>query len=355
MPVNKNSLARCRIIDAMLSDGSGGHTIDEFREACLKDGNATVTRVTIYKDLETLVSGWDVSISKSSTRPQRYFYSPNSKTMTGTTVASRKYEDLLNVLDYVENAHGLLDTKLDTQSLTGTIRKKLSGSEKKLIEFSENPRLKHLDRLWELYDHIKKDQPLYLDYRTAFHANVRTFQVQPFFLKQYNLGWYLMVWCYNDKENNHTSSEGKLITLSLDRIEDFKPDRLRPATMIRNNDFDFVEYFKDIIGVTKKNDVEKVDILLRADLDSKGGFYDWKRLEAKPLHSSQMSYTEPKSDDLDGEWGLISLSLCPNPEFFNELRRYPNLKIISPDNVRDEFLESIEEILNNYSMTAVEK
>lgn len=348
MPVNKNSLARCRIIDAMLSEGVEGHTIEEFRMACSKNEGTPVTRVTIYKDLETLSTNWNVSISKSSTRPQRYFYAPNSKTMMGTIVASKKYEDLLNVLDYVENAQGLVDTA----SLTDTIRKKLSGGDKKLIEFSENPRLKHLDRLWELYDYIKKSQPLYLDYKTAYHTNVRTFQVQPFFLKQYNLGWYLMVWCYDDRENNHTSSAGKLITLSLDRIEDFRPDRLRQGTMVKNNDIDFENYFRDIIGVTKYIDAKKVDILLRADLDSRGGYFDWKRLEAKPLHISQTSYVEPKADDLDGEWGYITLSVCPNPELFNELRRYPNLQIISPSEVKDEFLDSIQSILNNYSLVA---
>jgi len=345
MPINKNSLARCRIIDQMLSEGGGGHSIEEFREACSKSDSSPVTRVTIYKDLETLSTNWNVSIAKSSTRPQRYFYAPNTKTMAGTLVASKKYEDLLNVLDYVDNAHGLIDT----QPLTDKIRKKLSGSEKKLIEFSENPRLKHLDRLWELYDFIKKGQSLYLDYQTAFHANIRSFQVQPFFLKQYNLGWYLMAWCYDDRESSHTSSEGKLITLSLDRIEDFKPDRLRTGILVKKNDIDFEEYFKDIIGVTKYQDAEKIDILLRADLDSRGGFYDWKRLEAKPLHNSQTTYSEPKSDDLDGEWGYVTLSLCPNPELYNELRRYPNVVIVSPDSVKTEYLKSIQAILDNYS------
>ena len=102
MPANKNATLRYRTIDNLLCSEEWS-TIDDMTTACEKriseecGRQATVSRVTIYKDIEFL-SGLDgVKIEKTSSRPVKYRYARDSKTFNGTLVPSQSYADLESV------------------------------------------------------------------------------------------------------------------------------------------------------------------------------------------------------------------------------------------------------------------
>ena len=353
MPANKNAILRYKAIDNLLCS-EDWHTIEDIKTACEEalaadsGKTAKVSRVTVYKDLEVLQKDFEgVRIDKQPGRPVKYRYARDSKTMNGTMVPSQSYADLAYTLEYLESISGLL-------SVDGTIKKirrQLDADgegAQKLISFQTNPRLRNSDMLWSLYRHIREGNPLTLKYNTAYEE-VREYDFQPWYLKQYNNRWFLLGWKYTSTD----STDGVLRNLAVDRIvtaEGEKPriniSRKRLRRFLLNTPgsdtyVDFEEYFSDMIGVTRYEDSEPEEITLKADMSLKGGRYDWNRMVTKPVHSSQTSWTE-------GDSGYIRFKVRPNNELYTVLLGYENLEIVSPEDVRAEMKARVEHILNHY-------
>ncbi|MCQ2146900.1 MAG: WYL domain-containing protein [Bacteroidales bacterium] len=342
MPVNKNALLRLKTIDSLLSDRKG-HSISEIISECSlalqKSGHSdSVSKVTIYSDIKTLEKEWGVKIEKSSTYPVMYSYAYDSVTMSGDKLSYNGYSDLQFAVAALEGASGILQVDKTTEK----VRKRLDeiSSEKKIIDFSSNKGLKGLDLLWPIYQYIRDDKPLYIIYKEGYENEIQH-DFQPYYLKQYNNRWFLLGWSYNEGIED-------MRTLALDRIEDIRVNRSRMMMpdKIRKNEINFEEYFDDIIGVTKKENEEVKEIVLRADLSFPPGKKDFNRILTKPLHHSQ------RCEEKDG-FGYITIEVRRNVELFTNLRQFEHIEIVSPEDVREEHLRRIRSILYNYGLKMV--
>lgn len=358
MPTNKNATLRYRTIDSLLSS-PGGATIKDLINACeeallAESGKPVkVSRVTIYKDLDFLKKLDGVEIERAEGKTARYMYSPSSKTFNGTMVSNQNYTDLKYALNYLESVSGLV--RVD--STISRVKRQLDeeGNDmQKYISFESNPRLKNIEMLWPLYQHIRRNDPLKMKYVKAYETVIEV-EIQPYYLKQYNDRWFLMAWRYREKgEDGQWTEQGQLRCYALDRIdpsEEGKPridvSRKRLTTLRLNTPgskdyIDFDEYFSDIIGVTRKEGVEPVDIILKADLSSHGGKYDWNRLVTKPLHHSQTS-------EIEGDIGYVKLRVRPNKEMYSKLMAFENIEIVSPLEARDSMQKTLEKMLSHYT------
>src|SRR6185437_1095012 len=104
-----------------------------------------------------------------------------------------------------------------------------------------------------------------------------------------------------------------------------------------NNAIDWIEYFDDIIGVTKEDGKAVEDITLH--------FFDktGKYIETKPIHGSQ------KSKWLDNRLLEVHLKLIPNREFINLILSYgENVKVIKPQKIVSQIKQYLGNAIDRY-------
>lgn len=347
MSKNRNALARYQAIDRLLSDG-GGHTVKEMMKACqkaqrLEDGDdGTVSRVTIYKDLEAMQDIYKVRIQKSSgRRPVEYSYPAGSNTINGGVISDSDKSVFTDALTFLEGISGFV-------KMPGTIdkiRKKLQPDMtaiSSVMEYEHVPFYKNGEDIWQYYKHIREHHPLQITYEPGF-GEPRIYELQPEYLKQYNGRWYLVGWKYATGDNR---TEG-IRNFALDRIVDDKTKVLRSRLgQIKVTGIDYRQYYSDVIGITVLKDSILHHIVLEFELEGGGqGFYDFNRLKTKSLHHSQQTWEEDRK-------GYVSLDVRPNPELYTHLRAFPSARIVAPEEVREEHIRILKEMLGRQSPEA---
>ena len=105
---------------------------------------------------------------------------------------------------------------------------------------------------------------------------------------------------------------------------------------IHNTQYDFDEYFRDIIGVTREEERKVEEIHLRFTPSR------FPYVVSKPLHPSQQTVSEADCE--------IVISVRPNKELQQKLFSFgPDVEILSPDCIRRDFAEKIFETAKKYS------
>lgn len=126
--------------------------------------------------------------------------------------------------------------------------------------------------------------------------------------------------------DNESSS---LWNLALDRIKSIEISDIK---FIPNEEYDFSEYFENIVGVTKFEDEPEQKVVLE---------FTNHRLPyviSKPIHGSQK---------VNGN--LISLELKQNNELISLLLSFgSDLRVLEPESLRLKLQEEIEKMKNNY-------
>ena len=133
---------------------------------------------------------------------------------------------------------------------------------------------------------------------------------------------------YNAEHNSITN-------FALDRILDL--GIVEDVQFIKNDNIDFDEYFKDVIGVTiPKPDVTKQRIVLRFSAKQ------YPYVASKPMHQSQEIVNE--------EERTIAIEVRPNYELEQQIFSFgPDVEVLAPETYREYITEKI---LNNYKKYA---
>src|SRR5690606_25773706 len=134
--------------------------------------------------------------------------------------------------------------------------------------FEENEFLLGAEYLTPLYNYIKNEQVIKIQYQSFKSNQIQSYTISPYHLKQYNKRWFLF-------GRNHVSA--KLQNLALDRIKSINPINIE----FSENTIDFDEYFEDIVGVS--NDVQKETAKVKILLSDNIIPY----ILSKPVHGSQ--------------------------------------------------------------------
>ena len=148
--------------------------------------------------------------------------------------------------------------------------------------------------------------------------------VYPYHVRQYNNRWFLF--CYNEEFRAISNYPLDRIIAIEELSGDFKPC-----------DINWMDYFDDIIGVTKPINSEVVAIKLK---------FSEKRINyvlTKPLHGTQ------KKDKTDDEGRTIIIEVVPNNELYQLLLSFgADVIVISPRMVKEEMELRIKKMYNNY-------
>jgi predicted DNA-binding transcriptional regulator YafY len=115
-----------------------------------------------------------------------------------------------------------------------------------VIDFDVNPNLKGLDFLDHIYQSIIRKQVLKVTYKSFDSKHPSVVEFHPYLLKEYDNRWYML---------GRKGNKPAIVNYALDRIK--KIESLPNKYYLENETFDPETYYKDVIGVTVKEDMVK--------------------------------------------------------------------------------------------------
>jgi predicted DNA-binding transcriptional regulator YafY len=199
----------------------------------------------------------------------------------------------------------------------------VASGENGIVSYQENLELKGREYIGTLFNLIVKQKQTKIIYEPYGKPQLNVI-VYPYHVKQYNNRWFLF--CFN--EEYHSISN-----YPLDRIISIE----ELSDSFESSDINWLDYFDDIIGVTKPDDCKLAKIHLR---------FSEMRINyvlTKPLHGPQ------KLDKADEEGKTISIEVIPNNELYQLLLSFgEDVEVISPQEVRTEIRGKIKIMKNIY-------
>ncbi|MCB9190290.1 MAG: WYL domain-containing protein [Flavobacteriales bacterium] len=218
----------------------------------------------------------------------------------------------------------LLYSYLESSRLANTFKSELQD-EKAMgqIIYPDVPLSKGLDNIAKLIPAIKKRKQVSFEYH-KFTGDISKRVVCPYYLKQFRKRWYLIA---KDTKDDTVKSFG------LDRIEKLKPTNASFKLLKKD---DPKHLFENVIGLFEKDGIPtKIKIWSEP--------YNANYLRTLPLHRSQKEIGEQ-----NGGY-IFELTIVPNFEFYQEILRMSyNVKIVSPDSVKQEMIDTLKEIRSYY-------
>ena len=340
MPINKNALVRYQALDRCLSDRTKRYYIDDLVEACCKalahvndvcgaKGAEGVGKRQVQKDLNQMELIYEVSIAKHKDGHKVYFsYEQGSKTLRDTSMIPEEMNFVSDALLVVKRFQGIphLDWLNDLENKLYTTSR-LGNEADRVVSFQYNPFLHGMNEWFKpLFHAILKKTAVEITYH-PFGKEAKKLKISPYHLKQYNNRWFMI-----GKRNDFDS----LSNFAIDRIENV--EEIDFAYEALDEDFDFEEYFSDVVGVSV-SDTPVMDVVLRV----KEGTINY--ILTKPLHGSQPGKAT-KLDD--GRWE-ITLKVKKNYELLSLLRSFGSgIEVVSPAELRQDMKNVIDELAEMY-------
>ncbi len=336
MPTNKNALARIAILDTLLADRHHYYNLDDLTEKCnerLEEiGVSTVTRRCIEKDIDFIEgASFGGNIDKGTVNGK---YCLRYADPSFSIFTKKLSDDEKNLLREILSTIGQFEG-LDNFEWLDDLKQRLDVEERpKIISFSNNPFLKNSNLLGLIFNYISHKNVVRVCY-LAFVKAKAGIEFHPYLLKKYNDRWYLI---------GAADSDGKILTLALDRITNIEP--------VANKEFvepdeDFAERFDDIVGVTIIDGKPLEHIVFWVSDVSK----DY--VESKPIHGSQKLISN--DEDLRRQYPKLvggrffSIDCIPNYELIRELTSFGReLMVLKPKEVQNAVIERITSMMSMY-------
>lgn len=335
MATNKNASIRYRTLDKCFRDYRHRYFIEDLIDKCeeeLESFNftANVSRRQIFDDIRFMESeaGWSIPLERLKDGKKTYYrYEDRNFTINEQPLTDEEAQQLKTMIITLSRFRGLPSNEWVDEVISNLEwRFNLKGHNENIVSFEQNQNLKGLDKLDKVLDTTSNHQVvkiLYHNYKDG--GRDIFFTLHPYFVKQFNNRWFLF-----GMDNEYRS----IANVALDRI--FKIDIAENIAFVPNDTVDFEHYFDDIVGVTiPKANVHKEHIVLQFSKER------FPYITSKPIHRTQKIVA--------GEENTISIDVRPNRELDSQILSYgPDVKVVSPEDYRQEILGKIKENLKNY-------
>ena len=324
---------RYQVLDRCFSDKTRYYFIDTLLKAVNKalrnDGWKEISERTLWNTIKEMENNpnWNVVLTNKKKDGRRYFrYEDPTYSIYRQDLDERQLAQLKSMLLMLQQFHDLEEfdrikelLKQLEQHYNFTL-----GDTQNIISYDTDRNVDGMEFLSPLFEAITTQQALEITYQ-PYNKDAYTRIIHPYYIKQYNGRWFLLGLEINEPYRNITN-------MALDRIQKIDVS-LEPY--IPNTEYDFREYFVDIIGVSIKKHQEPVKIELRVAKQR------MPYIITKPIHGSQRNHRKDE--------GIIELELIPNREFYQRLLSFGgDIEILSPDSVREEMAKKAEELYNLY-------
>ncbi|MDE6485830.1 MAG: WYL domain-containing protein [Duncaniella sp.] len=339
MPLNRSTLIRISTIDRCLQNRYRRWTINDLIDACTDalaeyEGRINpVSRRTFQNDLALMRSdrlGYNAPIV---VRDNKYYeYEDPDYSITHLPLNDEGLDALNSALDILRQLQGFpqLASSIDTISKLNEQISRHTGTSTPAMDMEYVPGYRGAQYIGIIYDAVKKQQTLCIEYRSFKARQADSIVVYPYLLKEYRNRWFLIC----EKASNHNP---QVNIFALDRILNVEIDRTHPFKQCV--DFDPGHFFDDTIGVTKTIHDRPRRVVIKVDSDQA------PYVESKPFHRSQK--VEQRFRD-----GSIQLSL--KVVLNNELERLilgfgGHVEVIAPPALRARIAENVTRAAAHYA------
>lgn len=290
-------------------------------------GGKPVSERTIAADLKYLELQKGAPVEKETKGRNVYYAYSEDFDFNEPDVTKDEYLSLLIANEVLSQLKGFTLTK-ELKDLTNKLQLYIEGAKQVIsspIIFDSAPALKHIERLQDILECILEKTVLQISYQPFGAADLIEKVIHPYCLKQYNQRWFLF---------GYDEANSRIDNSPIDRITRFAP--LNKA-FIENTFFNQDEYFRDMIGVTRKAGQQPERIVFRVS----AARADY--LTTKPLHHSQMVL----SVNEDGV--VFTMSVIINRELVSVLLSFgSDIEIIEPVSLRFDMKAGYEAALSKY-------
>lgn len=334
MPVNRNALLRYHTIDMCLQNRGRRWTwhdiLEKVNESLLIDNPKSkgIGKTTLYEDLKNIeYKIFNLEIEKIKDGRKTYLrYADSNSSIRNQPLNEKEAEQIRDALSIISRFRGLphfdwinelipiLETKMG-----------LAETDKEIISYDSNTDYLGNKHIPILYKAIHKKIPLKLIYQDFKSSIAYEIEISPQYLKQFNSRWFLMSFMekWGDKPQIN----------ALDRIVEIEET---DGKYISIKDFDWEDYFSDMVGVSRmgENPIE-VKLLIPSEIQA-------SYITTKPLHQSQK-----KLKKVDGGYE-ITIFVIPNIELEKLILSFgENIKVIAPESL----VETIKSRVNKMNIT----
>lgn len=343
MPTNKNAQIRYQALDKCLGNWGRRYYIEDLVEACndalyLYNGTSGkdcgVKKRQVQEDLKFLESeeGYRMMIDAIPDGHRKYYrYRERNASIKNQPINQEEINLIHDALTLLKRFEGVPQFEwLEEVENHLYSTSQLGENARSVVSFQHNPYLKGMNKFYKpLFDAIVNKRVVGITYQ-PFGKDERVITVSPYHLKQYNNRWFLIA--------KRTDFDGYLSNFAIDRIASVE-ETSKPFEPLAD-DFDFDEYYGDVVGVSVTNHPVEPVVL---HVSEKALGY----IMTKPLHESQSSQPVRVDDD---HWE-ITLKVKDNYELRSLLRSFGDqIEVMQPEHLRNEMKRLAEELNGMYSI-----
>ena len=333
MATNKHAMIRYQALDRCFSNRYKRYYIEDLVEECNKaiyeftgslDG---VKKRTIFSDISYMESpqGWNAPIKRVYEGKRCYYvYEEENFSINKKDLSEAELETIdealvmLNRFKGVEGFDWVDEFVTNFEDKLG--RKK---NEVPVIGYQKNPFLRGIENLSVIYNYIVNRQVLKITYE-HFVKGKMVHVVHPYYLKEYNNRWFL----FGITEQKRDF----LISLPLDRMVDIEPMHIE---YIPNKNFNFEEYFEDVVGVSVPMSGTPDKVVLKFEKSR------FPYVVTKPLHPSQSI--------IDKDECMVKIEVHQNSELNALIFSFGDqVEVLAPDSLRNQFKAKINKLSEKY-------
>lgn len=333
MPANKDLLSRIRIIDACLRSRTNKYWSKEaLIEKISEKGDIEIKERTLANDIYLMRNSEQLNYYApiAYSKPNNgYYYTDPNYTLEKLPLNPEDLQALKLVATTLRqyNDIGLFkEFSANVEKVINLVEYVESNDFYAFIDFEKAPYSKGGEYLTRISEAISTKTVLELSYQKFQDQQPNLRIISPYLLKEYRNRWYL-VGLQHDKL--------KVKVFALDRIT-----KLEVNQVIKYNaqaDFDPVIYFKNTIGVTLK-DCAVEEVIL--SFNPFAGNY----VKTQHLHSTQEILADNEKEV------RIKLKVVPNYELLATILSFGSqVKVISPESVRNQIVASLTANIKNYN------
>ena len=334
MPRTRLATIRYQALDKCFSDRTRYYFAEDLLAAVNREldlnGSPAISRRTLFNDINDMQynNGWDILFEEPArVNGRRYYrYADPNYSIWRRDLNEHQLSQLKSMLLMLQQFRGLPQfDRIEeiVRQLEEHYHFELEDTQN-IIAFDTNNYVDGLQYLSILFEAIVNKQTLKITY-CPFNKSPYITTVHPYYIKQYNGRWFLFGLSINGIFQN-------ISNMALDRIQDIQ---FSLEQYIPNHEYNFEEYFEDIIGVTKSANDIAVKISLR---------FSSHRLPyvlSKPMHESQRNSRANE--------GIIELEVIPNKEFYQRLLSFgSDIEVLEPQFVREEMTKNAQKLYELY-------
>lgn len=332
MAVSKNPLIRYKVLDNCFRNPGRRFFINDLIGECCAvlqeiDPDKSISRRQVLEDITFMESseGWSIDLERHKDGKRVYYrYADLSYSIFNMPLNDIEIKQIHSALDVLSNFKGMPQFEWINDILFKINNVVVNKSkESNIVGFDNNPYLKGLEFMAELFNSILYKKVLEITYQGFKQIKPEKYIFHPYFLKEYNKRWFVL---------GHCEELEILANYPLDRIIKFK----QVNKQFEETDIDFDEYFDDIIGVTRaEGEVEKIVLKFVPE--------QVPYVLSKPIHGSMKKMKEDMS-------GLtVSIEVIPNYELESMILSFGNkVELISPNSLRKIILKRLSDAINLY-------